>query len=52
MQLCYIEFMSWTILHSTRTPEKTRKELMKLCMKLDKKSDCLQTIYDADYFWK
>ena len=28
------------------------KELMKLCLLLDKKSDCLQTVFETDYFWK
>ena len=27
------------------------KELMKVCMELEDKSGCFQTVFDADYFW-
>merc|ERR1712131_106877 len=26
-------------------------ELMKVCMELEDKSGCFQTVFDADYFW-
>merc|ERR1712131_38447 len=32
--------------------QEANAELIKLCLLLDNKSDCLQTVFNTDYIWK